>query len=181
MNQMIQRQISYRDYKITCFSRIKMHFYFFCKLCLSDRERKLNKIMKMAEGKLENALNMTVLIKNQRAFKALLPLILSRPSRKLLYYQRRETTVESKSKKKTKHLPKNQFTDFSSDSSLTSDYSKKKVKKVLAKVKSQAMDFDTHTNKLYQGVFDRNGLRQPALADSSSIAIDLGSPEQQQQ
>ena len=64
MNSMMHRQITYKDFKIALCSRIKLHFKYFCKLCLSDRERKLKKIMKKAEGKLEDALNMQVLIKN---------------------------------------------------------------------------------------------------------------------
>ena len=64
MNSIFQKRITYREFKIACCTRIKLHFYLFCKYCLTDREKKLNKIMKKAEGKLKDALNMQILIKN---------------------------------------------------------------------------------------------------------------------
>ena len=58
------------------------------------------KLMQKAESKIENALNLQHIIRGQRAFKTLITLLLSRPSRKLLYYQRRQIAIELKDKDK---------------------------------------------------------------------------------
>ena len=74
----------FTDFKLSCCNKVKI--WFLCKTCLTKRERKLKTVMKKAEEKLESALNMQSIIHNQRALKTLFTLLLSRPSRKLLYF-----------------------------------------------------------------------------------------------
>ena len=103
-----------------------------------------------AEERLKNALDMQNIIRNQRAFKTLIELLLSRPSRKLLYYQRKQIVIDLKDENKA-----NQSKSYS-DSSSSNEYSTKKIKKVLKKVISKPNEYDYHTNIFYKGVLERN-------------------------
>ena len=98
---------------------VKYFYWYLCRFCSRDKDRKLNKILLKAEKKIEKALDTRTLIKYQQTLASLKRLFLSNKSRKLLKLQRNETIIELKKARKHEEL--------SSESSSSSEKSKTKA------------------------------------------------------
>ena len=85
----------FKPFNLSKIQEQKYYFGLLCDIILSKRERFLKQAQEKALNKLNNSLDIRTILSNQRAFRTLLTLILSRTSQKLIYLQRKQFVIET--------------------------------------------------------------------------------------